>query len=136
MNTTDRFTHKAQEALAAAQSSAQGSGHGEVGSLHLLAALLGDPQSITATLLKRTGADPQRIATICDAQLKRLPTVSGAGSVNLSRELGAVIAAAGEQLTLNLGAFDSATLDVDDLAVAVRRESDGLRFLQVHANLA
>ncbi len=46
------------------------------------------------------------------------------------------IAAAGEQLALELGAFNGAALDVDDLAVSVRRESDGLRFLQVHANLA
>ncbi|MBI1371373.1 MAG: ATP-dependent chaperone ClpB [Phycisphaera sp.] len=87
----DKFTTKAQEALAGAQMTAQSMSHNQVGSLHLLHALLTEEGGVARSLIQRTGADPQRIFTIADSELKRLPTVSGAGGVGMGRDLGEII---------------------------------------------
>ncbi|MAE61485.1 MAG: ATP-dependent chaperone ClpB [Planctomycetaceae bacterium] len=89
--TMDRFTTKAQEALAAAQMAAQTQGHSQVGALHLLHALLQDSDSVVHSLLQRIGADPNRIASITESEINRMPTVSGAGNVTMGRDLGEII---------------------------------------------
>ena len=61
MTPMDRFTTKAQEALANAQMAAQSASHAQVGALHLLAALLADPNAVAASLIERTGGDVARI---------------------------------------------------------------------------
>ena len=91
MANMDNFTTKAQEALSSAQMKAQTAGHGQVGALHLLHALIEDSQSVPATLIQRVGADPAQVASVVDSELKRQPTVSGAGSVTMARDLGEVI---------------------------------------------
>ena len=87
----DRFTTKVQEALAGAQMRAQSAGHSQVEGLHLLAAMLDDPSSVATTLIQRVGVDPSRVASIADSELKRKPTVSGAGNVAMARDLGEII---------------------------------------------
>lgn len=91
MNAMDRFTTKAQEALADAQMVAQGGPHGQVTALHLLHALLEDETGLTPALLQRVGSDPQRVATIVASEIKRLPTVSGSGSLSMARDLGELL---------------------------------------------
>ncbi|MCL4198351.1 MAG: ATP-dependent chaperone ClpB [Phycisphaerales bacterium] len=77
----DRFTTLAQQVLADAQQLATGMQHAELRPLHLLAAMLdGTGQagpSVAHSILERTAADPDRIASIARSELKRLPTVSG-----------------------------------------------------------
>ena len=87
----DKFTTKAQEALAAAQSLAQSRKHAQVGGLHLLVAMLADPQGVIRSLLGRIGVDAERIASIAEAQISRQPTVSGDAAVAMSRDLGEVL---------------------------------------------
>ncbi len=91
----DRLTNAAQEALATAQRDAMGRSNPEVGGLHVLSALLddhgGDGGSggvggAGGAVLLRSGADPARIATICQSELSRLPTTS-AGPGQAGREL-------------------------------------------------
>jgi ATP-dependent Clp protease ATP-binding subunit ClpB len=78
----DRFTTLAQEALATAQSQAASAGHPELSPLHLLAALVrpsdGGQPGIAASILAKAGLDAGRVGQIAEAELKRLPTVSGA----------------------------------------------------------
>ena len=74
---TDRFTTLAQEALAGAQSLAMSASHGTLTPLHVLAALLEDRNATARTVLAKAGANPDRVADIVDAELRRLPTVSG-----------------------------------------------------------
>ncbi len=74
----DRFTTLAQEALANAQSSAISSQHSEISPLHVLASLVEDPQSVAASIVQRVGVDPKRLREVVHAEMKRLPTVSGA----------------------------------------------------------
>jgi ATP-dependent Clp protease ATP-binding subunit ClpB len=87
----DRFTTKAQEALATAQFEAQSAGHSQVTPLHLLQALLADEQGVGRSLLERVGADPSHVRSIVESELGRQPTVSGGGSVSMSRDLGEVL---------------------------------------------
>ncbi len=77
----DRFTVLAQQVLADAQQLASSMQHGELRPLHLLAAMLethGESgASIAHSIIERTAADPDRIASITQGELKRMPTVSG-----------------------------------------------------------
>ena len=90
----DRFTTLAQEAISAAQSSAAAAGHPEISPLHVLAAMLVDKASATASILQKAGIDPARVRDIADAELRRLPKVQGGSSGNASRELVEVLASA------------------------------------------
>ncbi len=90
----DKFTIKAQEALQAAQNLATEAQHGELQPLHLLVALLQDKEGIVRPLLSKLGVDAERIATVAQSELKRLPSISGGSQINLSRETQEVLAAA------------------------------------------
>jgi len=86
----DKLTVKAQEVLARTQQIASERGHGTVNSLHLLAALLEDDQ-VVAPLLQKTGARVSQIRQMLDAELRRLPTVSGAAQPAVDPELQQVL---------------------------------------------
>ena len=90
----DKFTTVAQEAISAAQSAANSVGHPEVGPLHLLAALLAEKTSSTASLLQKSGVDPARVRELAEAEMRRLPRVQGGSANRASRELGEVLATA------------------------------------------
>ena len=90
----DKFTIKAQEALQSAQNLATELQHSELQPLHLLAALLQDKEGIVRPLLSKLGVDAERIATVTQSELKRLPSISGGGQINLSREAQEVLTAA------------------------------------------
>jgi ATP-dependent Clp protease ATP-binding subunit ClpB len=74
----DRFTTLAQQALAAAQSTAMSSAHAELTPLHLLVAMLEDRGGITRSILARAGVNADHVAQVAGAELVRRPTVSGA----------------------------------------------------------
>ncbi|MEX0877057.1 MAG: Clp protease N-terminal domain-containing protein, partial [Phycisphaerales bacterium] len=77
----DKLTTLAQQALAQAQQTAMANGNPEVGSLHVLDALLDDTNGPVNAILKRIGINTAQIAQITQSELKRLPTTSsGAGS--------------------------------------------------------
>jgi ATP-dependent Clp protease ATP-binding subunit ClpB len=81
----DRFTTLAQDALAAAQSMATTEGHPELSPVHLLVTMLapgesGQPAgstSVAASILAKAGIDAGRVRQIAEAELRRLPKVSG-----------------------------------------------------------
>ena len=77
----DRFTTAAQQALADAQSDAVGRSNPEVGGLHILRALLKERGGAPASILTKAGIDAARVNQVVEAELGRLPKVSGsAGS--------------------------------------------------------
>ena len=59
--TPDRLTTAAQQVLAAAQASALGAGHPEVGSLHVLGAMLEDKSGPAASVLEKAGVRADQI---------------------------------------------------------------------------
>src|ERR671924_615696 len=76
----DRFTVKSQEALAAAQRLAGARRNPEVAPGHVLAALLEQDGGIVVPVLRRAGADPERVRRRANEVLDALPTVSGDAS--------------------------------------------------------
>ena len=70
-------TTKTQQAISTAVSAATTAGHSDVRPGHLLAALLGQPDGVTAPLLRAVGVDPDGLRTEVDAALRRLPTAAG-----------------------------------------------------------
>ncbi len=77
----DKLTTLAQQALAQAQQSSMAASSPEVGSLHVLDALLEDTNGPVVAILKKIGAPIGQMAQIVKSELGRLPkTSSGAGS--------------------------------------------------------
>src|SRR5438045_6561935 len=81
----DKFTVKAQEAVARSQELAQQRDHSEISPLHLLASLLAEEEVVVKPVLQKLGADLARIAQIVAGELERLPKATGT-QLGLSRE--------------------------------------------------
>jgi ATP-dependent Clp protease ATP-binding subunit ClpB len=73
----NRFTEKAQEALAAAQRQAVRLSHQQVDVEHLLLALLEQEQGLAAPIFQKAGASGDRLKRRVEQELERLPRVSG-----------------------------------------------------------
>ncbi|MCK4753056.1 MAG: ATP-dependent chaperone ClpB [Planctomycetes bacterium] len=69
----DKFTLKAQEALATAQQIAMAKSHTVLSPLHLLSAMCSDDEGIAIMILKKIGADVSRIQDMTESELRRLP---------------------------------------------------------------
>ncbi|MGH2462893.1 MAG: ATP-dependent chaperone ClpB [Candidatus Limnocylindria bacterium] len=82
----ERFTQKAQEAVLAAQQLAEGEGHGQLEALHLLYALVEQPDGVVPAVLERTGHDPSALASQIREELAKLPKISGAAQLTLSED--------------------------------------------------
>jgi ATP-dependent Clp protease ATP-binding subunit ClpB len=85
-----RFTIKAQEALQNAQEIAAKKNHGELKSIHLLAALLEDEQSLVIPVLERSGVNLEQLDEAIEVELDRIPPIvsnSALGQLYLSQEL-------------------------------------------------
>ncbi len=73
----NRFTRKTQEAFGNAQARARRAGHTEIGSEHLLRALLDDPEGVVTGVLERIGIATGQVARLVDESLDRRPSVTG-----------------------------------------------------------
>ncbi|MEM7468013.1 MAG: ATP-dependent chaperone ClpB [Pseudomonadota bacterium] len=84
----DKLTNQFQLALADAQSKAIGQDNQFIEPVHVLAAMLEQPNSSVAHLLANSGADLSKLKKDSDALLARLPKVQGAnGDVHPSNDL-------------------------------------------------
>jgi ATP-dependent Clp protease ATP-binding subunit ClpB len=77
----DRFTLKAQEALATAQQIAMARTNTVLSPLHLLSAILSDEEGIGVMVLKKIGANAGRIKSMTESELGRLPQGTHAGQI-------------------------------------------------------
>ena len=75
----DRFTVKAQEAIAAAQRLAGARRNSQVAPHHVLLALLEQDGGIVVPVLRRANADPESVRRRANEALDALPTVTGDG---------------------------------------------------------
>src|SRR5690554_1468265 len=90
-----KFTVKAQEAIAEAIASASAAANPQLEPAHLLAALLAQPGGVAVGLLDAVGADKADLGRRARAALVALPTLSGAvGQPKASRATGAVLESA------------------------------------------
>ncbi len=79
----DKFTLKAQEALATAQQIVMARSHTVLTPLHLLSALCTDDEGMAVMILKKIGANVARIKEMTESELKRLPQGKSPGGAQL-----------------------------------------------------
>ena len=72
-----KFTTRSQEAINTAISTAASGGHAQVEAVHLLAALLAQPEGIARPLFEAAGVQPAAVIAGVEAELKKLPAASG-----------------------------------------------------------
>ncbi|MGA2173133.1 MAG: ATP-dependent chaperone ClpB [Sedimentisphaerales bacterium] len=77
----DKFTLKAQEALATAQQVAMAKSNTVLSPLHLLSAIVGDDEGIGPEILKKIGANVGRIKDMTESELRRLPQGKTSGQI-------------------------------------------------------
>jgi ATP-dependent Clp protease ATP-binding subunit ClpB len=95
----DRLTVKSQEALADAQKLAERAGHQQIDAEHLALALIRQKEGLPQALLQKLGVDPTVLARELEAELKKLPQVSGsgAGQVSITPRVNDVFSAAEQE---------------------------------------
>src|SRR5919108_4880992 len=95
----NRFTEKSQEAVIRAQQIAEELSNNQVEPEHLFAALLQQDQGVVPQVLQRLGANPRDLLGQVQAELDRLPKVSGAGvQVGISPRLRRVLVRAHDEI--------------------------------------
>jgi len=77
----DKFTLKAQEALATAQQTAMAKSHTVLSPLHLLSAICGDDSGIAVLILKKIGINVSRLKDMIESELRRLPQGQSSGQI-------------------------------------------------------
>jgi len=90
----ERFTLKAQEALAASQKLAQERGHAQIEPEHLAVALLDQDGGLAVPILERIGAGHAAVRAELEKRLDYFSTVHGATQMGLARETQAALEAA------------------------------------------
>jgi ATP-dependent Clp protease ATP-binding subunit ClpB len=89
-----KYTEKAQEAMAAAQQLADREGHPEITPEHLLLTLVEQQGGIVPEILRKLNADPARVAADVRAELAKHPSAHGGSQPGLSARLRQVTGAA------------------------------------------
>jgi ATP-dependent Clp protease ATP-binding subunit ClpB len=88
----DKFTLKAQEAVNRANELASEHGNAELVPLHLMAALVEDPEGIVRPVLEKIGARPEAVLNETYSAINALPKISGAAAqASLSRDANQLI---------------------------------------------
>ncbi len=77
----DKFTIKAQEALATAQQLTMAKSHTVLSPLHLLSALLTDDNGLVPMLLQKIGTSISRLRDMTESELRRLPQGTSSGQI-------------------------------------------------------
>ncbi|HSE10682.1 MAG TPA: AAA family ATPase, partial [Nocardioidaceae bacterium] len=93
-----KFTTRSQEAINTAISTAASAGHAQVEAIHLLAALLAQPDGIARPLFEAAGVQPSSVISGVEDELKKLPAASGTtvGAPSYSRAALSILSKAGD----------------------------------------
>jgi ATP-dependent Clp protease ATP-binding subunit ClpB len=83
----NKYTEKAQEAILAAQKSAESSNHAQIEPEHLLLALVEQPEGIVPEVLRKMNVDPTALAADLRTELGKMPQAYGGSQPNLSPRL-------------------------------------------------
>ncbi|MEV7212223.1 ATP-dependent chaperone ClpB [Kitasatospora cineracea] len=94
-----KFTSKTQEALSSAIRQASAAGNPDVKPVHILLALLDQPEGLARPLLEAVGADAGRVTAAARQQAAALPAAQGStvAAPNLARDTLAVLEEAGKR---------------------------------------
>ena len=121
--TFDKFTLKAQDAIAVAQQTALEFGNQQIEPEHILLALIKDNEGLIQTIIKKAGGDINIILASIEHEVKRFPKVqgSGFGQVHLSNRSQNLINNAFKKTEELKDEFVS----TEHLLLAILGESDG-----------
>ena len=93
-----KFTERARGVMQNAQTLATVQDHQRFMPVHLLKALMDDPEELTRNLIERAQGRPADIATAVDTELRKLPKVSGeSGQLRLDGSVVKVLSEAQKQ---------------------------------------
>ncbi len=120
-----KLTQKSQDALQAAQAKAVEFGHQQVDCVHLLHALTAAPDGLVGRLLQRMGVAVDGLVAGVEAELQKLPRVSGPGfsadKIYLTQDLAQALTAAEKQAAKMRDEYTS----VEHLFLAVLQAAKG-----------
>jgi ATP-dependent Clp protease ATP-binding subunit ClpB len=119
----DRFTLKAQEALQGAKAIAERRNHQQIDVEHLLLALLEQKEGIAIPILQKLGANIDLIVSQLEAELNRIPKVTGggAGQVYLSSRVNEIFEGAWKEAERLTDEY----LSTEHLLIAIADEKRG-----------
>jgi ATP-dependent Clp protease ATP-binding subunit ClpB len=121
-----RFTESSRRALEAAFARAEETRAAEITPLHLLAALLEDPEGIGAAIAARARGGSAALRQAIDSQLAGAPRVEGEAQRRFSPALERILTAAGRELA----AFNDEYLSVEHLLLALSDSAEAGRILK------
>ncbi|WP_445680471.1 ATP-dependent chaperone ClpB [Radicibacter daui] len=75
----EKFTDRSKGFIQSAQTLALNEGHQQLTPVHLLKVLLDDEEGLAASLIRSAGGDPAQARLATEAELRKVPKVSGAG---------------------------------------------------------
>ncbi len=97
----EKYTQRVLHTLQAAQQNAALHYHQEISSLHVLLALVQEPEGLLETIFQEAGADLGLLQQRLEQQLQKIPSVKGQDRLTMSVELGRVTARS-EQLARDM----------------------------------
>ncbi len=97
----NKFTHKSQEAIKMAQELALSKSQQQVDTFHLLSVLISQDESIVPTILRKMEVDVDGLKREAEAEIEKLPRVSGAseGQIYITQSAGKVLAQAEKEMS-------------------------------------
>jgi ATP-dependent Clp protease ATP-binding subunit ClpB len=124
-----KYTDRARGFVESAQQLALREGHQQFTPEHLLKVLLDDPEGLCAGLIERSGGSAREVLAAIEAQLGKMPKVSGsgAGSIYLSSALARVFDQA--QKIAEKAGDSFVTVERLLLAVALEKDSEAGKIL-------
>ena len=126
----DKFTLKAQEALATAQQLVMAKSHTIMSPLHLLGAVCGDEEGVVVQILKKIGVAVPRIRKMTESELNRLPEGKSGSQLMPDPALSQVILDAQNRAD----AMGDEYLSVEHLFIALASvESDAKEILRLNS---
>ncbi len=93
----EKFTTRSREALMAAHNQAIENGNPELNNLHVLSALVKQPDGLVGSLLDRLNVNRSALTAKIDQAVENLPKVSGNGEIYNSREFSQLLIAAAKK---------------------------------------
>ncbi len=119
----EKLTLKAQEALAGCQQLAMEAGHAQVTPLHLLQSLLQQEGGLAGPLLEKVGIPGQRIRSVVESELDRLPTQSSQAGLTPDPAFNSVLFKADKEAR----DLDDEYISVEHLLLALATEPSNAR---------
>src|SRR4051812_28046521 len=115
----NRFTEKAQEAVAAAQGAAEQANHPQIDPEHLLAALIAQPGGVVPDVLRKLQVDPAVVGADVEQLLNKLPKAYGATHAGFSSRLRGIL----QKAEGELARFKDEFVSTEHLLLALVSES-------------